>query len=689
MHHRMLTCALGLFALLATETTLFAHGGIYRGPGDVVRPPGGSGRGPAAATGPRGPAAPRTGGPGSPSGPYPAGPGGTPTTGGGRPGAGSAAATGGRGIPMGDDLARWSFWWEFNKYGYLRLREQLSSAVITGSDTMWLGATRKKEAVDLLRPTALQIQSEVLPALKRALDSTTQRDIVSSCMMALAKIGTNHDTFELAETLRQRLSRDNQEIRETAALALGIAGLPDGNTLQLLCDLALDSKAARALAERTISVRTRSFAMYGIGLFCRQHDDVATKQTALATLQEVLRGTSRSNRNLKVAAIHALGQMSFDRDSASHKPVLDETIDTLLEYYGQDVGISERMVQSHCPAAITRLLGSDHERSDACKQRFAAELSGKSAKRRKSNDHHRSSALALGQLCGPHDDDKSVDASYSKLLLKTAVGHRDAQTRYFSLLALGQIGGKANRKALLRVLRTGQKSLERPWAAIALGVMEHTRQERVRTADDGAAAPVDNFVGEALHEQLKSAKNPELVGALGVAIGLCRYREAADTMQTRIANQPQKAEQCGYLCLGLAMTRAPGSKELIYQTMANSLRRPQLFTQAAVALGLLGDRQAAEVLHERLKGETRNLATIAAVASALGQIGDRRSIAPLRHMLFDDSLGDLQRAFSAVALGGVSDPALVPWHAHISRDTNYRAAVETLTNQVSGVLDIL
>ncbi|MCK5943170.1 MAG: hypothetical protein KAI24_14415, partial [Planctomycetes bacterium] len=74
---------------------------------------------------------------------------------------------------------------------------------------------------------------------------------------------------------------------------------------------------------------------------------------------------------------------------------------------------------------------------------------------------------------------------------------------------------------------------------------------------------------------------------------------------------------------------------------------------------------------------------------ALGQIGDRRSVAPLKRALFDEGRGDLQRAFAAVALGAVADRAKLPWHSKISTNINYRAAVETLTNQVSGVLDLL
>jgi hypothetical protein len=58
-------------------------------------------------------------------------------------------------------------------------------------------------------------------------------------------------------------------------------------------------------------------------------------------------------------------------------------------------------------------------------------------------------------------------------------------------------------------------------------------------------------------------------------------------------------------------------------------------------------------------------------------------------MLFDEGLTDISRAFAAVALGGVADKEMLPWNSKIGVNMNYRASVETLTNQVSGILDIL
>lgn len=49
---------------------------------------------------------------------------------------------------------------------------------------------------------------------------------------------------------------------------------------------------------------------------------------------------------------------------------------------------------------------------------------------------------------------------------------------------------------------------------------------------------------------------------------------------------------------------------------------------------------------------------------------------------------ELGCAFAVVGLGGLGDKEDVPWNLELARFLNYYATVVTLTNQVSGVLDI-
>lgn len=227
-----------LLSVAILATSLHAHGGQYRGPGDVV-PPGGGGR-TGRPSGPTtgGPGGPTTGGPSGPSAPTPAG----PATGGPGsprgPGGPVGPTTGGRGVRIGIDLTQWAFWWEFNKDPFIKLKEAINkSSTQTGSDDFYLGSTRPK--VTATNAPSKEDKLDILATLHRAMESTTNRDIISACMVAMAKIGMDHPNFKLKDVFTPYLKSSNQEIRETAALALGIAAQTESDELDILIRLAL------------------------------------------------------------------------------------------------------------------------------------------------------------------------------------------------------------------------------------------------------------------------------------------------------------------------------------------------------------------------------------------------------------------------------------------------------------------
>ncbi len=680
-------CCAGLVALL--PDTGRAHGGQYRGPGDVVPPsPGGGGR-----TG--GPAGPTTGGPAGPSAPAPSGPatGGPagPTTGGpAGPGGGRGPTTGGGGAALEDDLTQWSFWWEFNKDPFIRLKDAVNQGgPLTGSDDFFLGHTRRSDARDSLKPTSEQILGEILPALKKAIDSTEQRDINSSCMIAMAKIGTDHPDFKLIDIFTPRLKKADQEVRETAALALGIAAIAGEDEIKLLVGLALDKEQGRAAAGGSVDDRTRAFAIYGLGLTANKTTNVEIKKRAFDVMKEMLIDDKVSNRNLKVAAISGMSILNIGTGTEAEKTLLGDTLMTLETYYLKSLGSGEQLIQAHCPTAIAKLIGRDHDKSEYYKDMFAADLQEKGKVKRASIFIPQSCAQALGMMARPYDDKdekKSADAKYSKLLLDQWQNHKDAQTRNFSLLSLGLIGGKMNREALVKAFDKAGKDQEKPWCALALGVysfFQFEQNKKDNTTND------ESFITETLVKAFKESKTPSLTGSLAIALGLNQATEAADDMRRRLLDNIAKEDMAGYLCIGLALMNHTASKEDIRNVVAQSVRRTGLLQQAAIALGKLGDKQVADDLQKLMSEGEPNLAKLSAIASALGFIGDSRTIAPLKAMLFDDKLQDLSRAFAAVALGGVADKESLPWNSKIGTNMNYRASVETLTNGSTGILDIL
>ena len=667
--------------------TANAHGGQYRGPGDVVPPgPGGGGN-----TGR--PSGPTTGGPAGPSAPGPSGPatGGPagPSTGGpAGPSGGRGPVTGGRGTQMGDDLTRWSFWWEFNKDPFIRLRDAvLQGGPQTGSDDFYLGSTRKSTARDSLRPTTEDILGEILPALKKAIDSTDQKDINSSCMIAMAKIGQDHPEFKLKDVFIPRLKTTTQEVRETAALSLGIAAIAGEAEMTILTDLALDKGKGREATGGSVDNRTRAFALYGLGLTANKTTNVEIKKKAFAALKEVLEDKSQRDRNIKVAAINGMGILNIGSSTDAEKVLLTDVVKTLEKFYMQKVGAGTNLILAHCPPAIAKLLGRDAADAEYYKELFAADLQDKGKFKRSGNEISQSCALALGQLCQPYSDKKDPDAKYSKLLLKQWNGHKDAQTRNFSVLSLGWIGGELNRAVLIKAFDKARKNLEKPWCSLALGVYSHFSYEAAKARNESPNP--ESFIGETLYAELKKSKTPDLTGALAIGLGLNKFMEASDEMRERMLKNQAKETMAGYLAVGLALMDDKGSIEDIKNVVTNATRRFNLLQQSAIALGKLGDKTVAVQLQKLLTNGEPNLAKLSAISSAIGFIGDKRSIKPLKNLMFDDQLGDLSRAFAAVALGGIADKEPLPWNSKIGVNMNYRASVETLTNSMTGILDIL
>jgi HEAT repeat protein len=672
-----------LAALLAAQ--LPAHGGQFRGPGEVVPPASGGGGSTAG-----GSSGPSSGGPSSPGG------GGAGAPGAGAPSAGAGAAPLGtkaaRGVQLDDDLTRWEFWWEFSKDPHLRLRESMRTprAILPADGVLGIGAR------DIEPPTTNDADRIVIPALHRALLAAGDRDTISGCLVALAKIGRDLPNARLRDLFCAHLKSHDQEIRETSAVCLGIAAQATPEDVDLLLALARDTEPGRTACGRaSVDERTRAFAAYGLGLLLARPLAAAERHRVVTGLLPMLDPGAQARRDVMVATIAALGQMRVDGSPAG-TALVEAAVAALAAYYLRDLGPGEQLVQSHCPPALARLLGGqDPARAARHRSLFAedlaASLGGPASGRRallRSNHHiAQSCAIALGGLCGPWEDDKSPDHAIAELLLRCWREHKDHQTRHFAVLALGRMGGERSRTALLAELAQAGRSVEKPWAALALATLVGERQRGARAA--GRTLDADPVVGAALTAVLDEVKNPSTIGATAIAIGLCQHRPAADQLRKLLEVQQNRDDVAGQLAIALALLEEHRARGELRALLAKSVRRPQVLVQTAMALGRLGDAAVIDDLTALLADGDSGLARLSAIAMALGQIGDRRSIAPLIAMLGDARLTPLTRAFAAVALGGVCDKAPLPWNATYAASLNYRAAVETLTDGAAGILDIL
>jgi HEAT repeat protein len=661
---------------------LFAHGGQYRGPGNVVtlstspksntatetagdKSAGGTAKGKTATSGPAMP---------SP-----------------RPSATNSISTimsGSRGTPIEEDLTRWDFWWEFHKDPHLRLREPRLASVGGEVDAFLARAGEPLRSASL--PSKAEVTAQVLPALYEALETAADRDLITGCMVALAKIGCDLPGMRLRDIFCGQLHSHDQEIRETAALCFGIARSMARDDHELLLSLVSDDEAGRAACDKQqVDERTRSFACYALGLVLSECQDNSIRHRILSKLIPLLSPAANSGRDVTVAAIAAIAGLPV-QDTAANEALREVAIAALLDFYEQDLGTGHQLVQSHCPPAIAALVKRNSKLGKRARERFCADLTQSlSLEEQKRTNHHiaQSCAIGLGAMITPWQDDTSPDAPIAKLLLRSYSEHKDKQTRYFAVVALGSAGGNAAREVLLNEMKSANRSIERPWIVLALGNLVTKRNEQARQL--GTEQGADPEVAMALTSALGDVKNPNALGATAIAIGLCQDRSCCPVLSKMLAENQSRDDFAGYAATALALLGDESVRVQLRDMMPRTVHKPELLVHVATALGKLGDQGALADLLRMLQNSEGGLARLSALSMAVGQIGDRSAMKPLLLMLGNKQLTPLARAFVAVALGEVCDPRSLPWNAHYADTLNYRAAVETLTDGSAGILDIL
>lgn len=701
----LIASALAALGAVALQDISAGHGGTYRGPGDTVPPGGGGGGGAPGAPGAGGPATPGPGGPGTPG---PAGPG-APV--GGAP----SAATSSGGGESGPDLTIWQYWWGFNREPYLNLKSHIhSGSVQTGSDEFFLGRGEQAQSRDSLRPSELVIREKVVPALVKALKTEQSNDIISGCLVALAKIGDAKDESgdgksQMAEHIKSRLTDGNQEIQETAAVALGI--LANEANIDLLQALLFNDSATLRNSgvqfNGSVPERTRAFAAYALGLIGYKASD-AGKQRVVDALVRWMdsEGKTISQRDIPVACLTSIGLTALPVDPAAtavdiskkvEKPATvanrQDQILWLLNFFNDEQ--NPFLNRAHAPIAMARLLAKSGN-GYWLRAEVGKKLAGVLSEHDKSqNEIKQSCILALGQI-GDCDAD-AVDADIRKALMDAYEKFADDQSKNFTMIALAQVAGrpgegadpiaglnpkdrKLNPRAFLMERLQG-KSSTMSWAALALAVME-------RSLDD-ANQPSSNETKVALRDALDKSKAPPEIGALSIAVGILRYEGAKEVLRSKF-DKISEPEARGFAAVGLGLMDDRGAIQMITEVLRKSKYQPELLKSAAIGLGLLGDKDIVPELIVMLESAA-GLSSQAAISSALGFIGDARSIDPLIAMLDDKQKTDRARGFAAVALGIVADKEDLPWNAKISIDANYRANTTTLTNPAegTGILDIL
>jgi len=649
-------------ALLSLVGPAASHGGVYRGPGTTV-PPGAGGT---------------TGAPGGGAG--------SPTTGGPR-GAGPSLA--------------WEVWWAFNQDRFLDLKAFVHVDSTRSEDgAFYLGRGATSQPLDL-RPTDEQLYGRVVPALVAALEQEESKDVRTAALVALAKIGERpgpdapEGSTRMVDHIRPHLTSPNQEVAETAALALGILA-SDGSAI-VLADLVGDTEAGRTLrGGKRVSARTRAFAAYGLGLVGRASQRPEVRRFAVHKLWNALERDDTASADLGVAAVISLGlvplpwagtALDFAAESAPASITTSRESQLALLAAVLDDPQRDFRVRAHVPGALARLAeGASEEQRRALLAHLLPGIRQHTRLERPIRE-----GLVLGVSALANAGDAEPDAAARRELERIAE-KQDLLERRFALLGLGRLGardaadgtgatGRAELERFLRDRLARSNGTLRPWVSLSLALMERGRlQATGRPAGDEGAA--------LLRAALRDATSLDEAGGHCIALGLLGDPAATPLLVERFESWSVDSAR-GHAAIGLGLLDATGATETLRAQLERSVYRPDLIRDTGIALALLRDKGAVPVL-VRILRESTSLSAQAAAARALGTIGDTRAVDPLLELLADREATALARAFAAAALGIVGDKDPLPWSAAIAADVHYGAEVETLTNSAgSGVLDLL
>ncbi len=550
------------------------------------------------------------------------------------------------------DLTRWQFWWAFrvDEFAPLPKAPPLDSELI---------------------------DEKILPALLR--HRPQNQDIDVACMIAATRSGR-----QLPATLamlRKKLGSDDQRIRETAALCLGLSGTDAA--ADDLCALLLDTHRGRRICKRdVISERTRSFAGWGLGLLAQRYKEPRTGLQIFSALKLAILDPSITSCDIRVTVAHALGSLRVDRSTAAGRRQFFNSLDTLEQAWKQPTRTKTDHVVAHAVTATARLLeepGDDDEtraRIERVRSQWIASIDRGPWKSR----NKQAIILALGRLAASRTNKHDT---FDALSL-TAASAKDLQARNYARIAMARIGHDRSVPLLLNVLKKGTKALEKPWAAVSLGLASRgssmTEDQRDQVSDD-------------LCHWLSSLKNPESRAAMAIALGLMRHKPAAPLLRQLLQKYKNREEFAGYVATSLALMQDKESLVAFQDLLMASVRRPSRLASAAKALARLaphGDDPSLRILLDVLVHRGSNNTYVnGALARALGSLGKSETVIELIQFLESKKLPPHIRATAATALGLLADPSPRPWNAEIAERIDYRAMTPTMSNQISGFLDRL
>ena len=612
---------LGAFFLITAIA--LAHGGSYAGPGGVGTGSGFVPAGTGTTTPTGGPTGTGTTG-GTSSGGTAAGTGGgggTPGAGPVRPNGGGAAAGGAAaGARGGSSSGRrkkasgsssgigWQVWWFFNDDQFLNLKSKIRKQdVETENADLFLGDDAGG-GDDITRVPAKKIREKILPILKLGVKDSFF-DTRAAAVIALGKAGTSENFADISAGLKD----EDKRVRESSCLGMGILGSKEA--IPLLIDVMTNSpKGKDALGRRgkDIQDRTRAFAALAIGLI-GSRDDITDTQGVSALLDMLTQ--KHPSQDLSVGPLVALGIMEAK-----------EATPALIKYLQND----EKGSRERSYAATT--LGKIGDRSA-----IPALLKGL---RNKHNPVKRSCAIALGQLCNAEDKEAF------KQLRKAVKSAADRGTRNFAIMSIGQIGGIDQRNYLSRLLREKNR-FDKTWAAMALGVYAFNNEDpevlviaenlmksfkSCKNFEERGAYAIAlglmkyDLAGDLLLSTLHEGGQASFRGHLCTAMGLMEHKAAIKVVREVVGERGDvNLRRAASIALGLLGDK--DAVKVLQKEIARSSNSQAVHGAVTQGLGFIGDVSAVDSLNDMVREKAKYKdATRAFAAVALGLLGDKDAL---------------------------------------------------------------
>lgn len=624
------------------------------------------------------------------------------------------------------DHTDWQLWWAFNRDRFMRFTNIHTGAAMTGSDEFYLGSGQQNAGPIGGRASDTVIDGALSSALLKGLQKGGSNEFCQSALVAMARVGgKNQESFDWVT--EWFLANGTGPMHPTAAFVLGLTG--DASRIEMLREIALNTvKGCEFITgegKRTtvrVPMATRSYAAYGLGMIGTRTSDRQVRQDIVKTLIEILEDDSAEANDARVAAMIAMGLVPLHVDDdvvacycgtcvvPDPHTSLRPQVTYLMRYFTASKEF-DPILRAHTATTLGRLVAARQEGMTERMKEGIAEVLIRSLEKssRQPKEVRESAVLALG-LIGDADNDNND--RWIRWSLKRSIRSGGDMEKRFAMISLGEIGGHPGqgeepyaglsniRKELGRQLSSGKKR-EKPWAAMALGLLGH--ELRAKGQD------LDPVVDAALVSSMQSAKRVGDLGAYAVALGLRRNEGATPRLLRKLDTAKDEAAR-GYVAMSLGMVGAREAIEPLQEALLAADGEPLLQARAGLALGMLGDSSVATALLEVLNApppppgngkrgadevykramDSYEATQIAAV-NALGYIGDKRGVEALCQIVLDvdDEHSVAVREAAIVALGFCGDRTSRPWRTALTMGTNYVAKTKTLTSgEGTGVLDL-